>query len=712
MVQKLEKMNQQTATKYQSPQLLQWENIWIHLQYIVAAIIILSYSSQAWAKTNTLNSIDPKPEQSFQCVKIIKALERYHYLEKKLDNKMSETIFHQYLKRLDPGKALFTLKDIDLLKKYQFRFDDDLKRGRLNSGFQIFNLYMQRSTQRLDYILQLIKTWEKDLNFSKNESMVIEYDLRHWKTDTQDLFPLWKKELKNHIISLILNYKDDDKENSSESITQTLEKTYSNRLKRLLQTESKDIFQILMNIVTSSFDPHTQFFPPRASEDFDIHMSLSLEGIGAVLQTEYEYTKVVRLIPKGPADKSHLLMPGDKIIGVGQGEKGEIKDTLGQRIDHVVKLIRGPKNTFVRLKIIPAKKNHSTRTIQIKRDRVKLEEQSAKKEIITITNNNNDLKIGVIEIPNFYIDFKAYNSGDKNYKSTTKDVEKLIFELKKEHIDGLIIDLRDNGGGSLQEASKLTGLFLKTGPVVQIKTKYQLSRLYDDDPQIAYTGPLIVLINRMSASASEIFAGAIKDYNRGVIVGARSFGKGTVQELQQLGKGKLKLTSAKFYRVSGESTQNLGIIPDIKLPQIYKIEDTGESSLEGALPWDNIIKTSYTPYKGLQNIEKKLNEQYRLRSVNDSGINYLNSRIKITSKLNQRTSVSLNLKDRKSEKKQYEQSEIDIENDYLISMGKDPIESFDQKDIKINGFKKILMRQTHLVMADFINLAKTHGYSW
>jgi carboxyl-terminal processing protease len=305
-------------------------------------------------------------------------------------------------------------------------------------------------------------------------------------------------------------------------------------------------------------------------------MSLSLEGIGAVLQNEYEFTKVVRLIPKGPADKSNLLMPGDKIIGVGQGENGEIKDAIGQRIDTVVKMIRGPKNTFVRLKIIPSEKTDTTKTIQIKREKVKLEEQAARKDIITLSHPNNPpLKIGIIEIPTFYLDFNAYNKGDPEYKSTTKDVQKLLFELKQEDIDGLIVDLRDNGGGSLKEANDLTGLFLKSGPTVQIKTKNRISRLYDEDPSIEYSGPLIVLINRMSASASEIFAGAIKDYHRGIIVGARSFGKGTVQELQPLGEGKLKITSAKFYRVSGESTQNLGVVPDLQYPQLYKIEDTG-----------------------------------------------------------------------------------------------------------------------------------------
>jgi carboxyl-terminal processing protease len=676
----------------------------ILLKYFLYAIIFLSYSSSAWSDFG--KAINPKPEHSYQCIQIIKALERYHYLEKTMDDSMSAIVLARYLKRLDPGKQLFTAKDIDILNQYQFRFDDDLKRGRLNVAFTIFNLYLERSKERLEFILSLIKKWDKNLDFTKSESMIVDLDLRKWQDNKTALYSLWKKELKNHIISLILNDKQ------SALISDTLEKIYSNRRNRVLQTNSNDIFQIFMNSVTSSFDPHTQFFPPRASEDFDIQMSLSLEGIGAVLQTEYEYTKVIRLIPKGPADKSNLLMPGDKIIGVGQGEKGEIKDTIGQRIDHVVKLIRGPKNSFVRLKIIPAKKNNSTKTIQIKRDRVKLEEQSAKKNIINIDHNNQSFKLGIIEIPNFYIDFNAYHRGDKDYKSTTKDVQKLLVELKNENIDGLIIDLRDNGGGSLKEANQLTGLFLKSGPVVQIKSKYMTKRLFDDDPDIEYSGPLIVLINRMSASASEIFAGAIKDYHRGVIVGTRSFGKGTVQEMQPLGKGKLKLTSAKFYRVSGKSTQNLGIVPDLKYPQLYKIDDTGESSLDGAMLWDTTNRTSYNAYRSLSLVNKKLNADYKKRSLKDPGLNYLKKRIETASMLDTQTSLSLNLDVRKSEKKQYEQLEIDIENDYLRSIGKAPLEKLDQKDMKTDYFKKILIDQTHLVMADFIGISNDLGFSW
>lgn len=673
-------------------------------KYFLSVILFISFSSELWAEN--FDIITPRPEYSSQCMNIIKSLERNHYSEKTLDNEMSSAILNQYIKQLDPMKQLFTLSDINQFKHYQFRFDNDLKKGNLDMAFEIFNLYMARSGEKLKYIISLIETWEKNFDFTLDESIVIDEKLLEWKPDKQSLYPLWKNDLKNHIISLILDNQD------RASIADTLTKTYSNRLKLILQTNANDIFQIFMNSVTGSFDPHTQYFPPNASEDFDIHMSLSLEGIGAVLQNEYEFTKVVRLIPKGPADKSNLLMPGDKIIGVGQGETGEMKDAIGQRIDAVVKMIRGPKDTFVRLKIIPAEKNDTTKTIQIKREKVKLEEQAAKKEVIILSSPNPPFKIGIIEIPTFYLDFNAYNKGDPDYKSTTKDVQKLLFELKQENIDGLIIDLRDNGGGSLKEANELTGLFLKSGPTVQIKTKNRISRLYDEDPSIEYIGPLIVLINRMSASASEIFAGAIKDYHRGIIVGARSFGKGTVQELQPLGDGKLKITSAKFYRVSGQSTQNHGVEPDLQYPQLYKIEDTGESSLDGALPWDQTMKTNYNSYPPLDAINKKLLERYEERSLKDPGLNYLKKRIEIGNELNSKAALSLNLAERESRKKQYEKAQLDVQNEYLKTIGKKPIEKTNKEGTGIEDSKTILMNQTYLVMADYINLVKNFGFEW
>jgi len=650
--------------------------------------------------------ISPIKSQSIQCIKIIKALEQYHYLGKKLDKLISANIFDRYIKSLDPSRQLLTQEDLNRFAPYQYRFDKDLKTGNLESAYDIFNLYLSRSVLRLEYILSLITTWESDMDFTTDDVILIDNKTRPIQTSLEDLYLLWKNELKNHIITMKL----DDQEN--EQISESLEKIYANRLKRLSQTNTNDVFQIFMNSVTTSFDPHTQYFAPRLSEDFDIHMSLSLEGIGAVLQNEYEYTKVVRLIPKGPADKSNLLMPGDKIIGVGQGKEGELKDTIGERIDDVVKLIRGPKNTYVRLKIIPAKKADSTTTISIKRDKVKLEEQSAKKKVVTVTRGNKNFKIGIIEIPNFYIDFAAYHRGEKDYKSTTKDVQKILFELKKEKIDGVIVDLRDNGGGSLKESNDLTGLFLKSGPTVQIKTKNRVSRLYDEDPSIEYRGPLVVLINRMSASASEIFAGAIKDYNRGILIGTKSFGKGTVQELKPLGDGKLKLTSAKFYRVSGESTQHLGVVPDIQYPQMYKIKHTGESSLDGALLWDTIRKTRYNAYRSLEPLYETLSDKYQKRAQNDPGMIYLKNRIELANRLNGQKTLSLNLAQRKGKIDLYTSLELENENEYRVALGKKPLESLDDDSIKLKDSKEIMMEQTHYVMADFISIAAKMGYIW
>ncbi|MCG8566351.1 MAG: carboxy terminal-processing peptidase [Desulfobacterales bacterium] len=678
---------------------------WIY-QISLGLTLVLFTMTGAVQATKSPLPLEPERSQMVQTVKIIKALERYHYTGKKLDNDMSIHIFDRYVKQLDPSRRLLTLADLRTFAPYRERFDTDLKMGNLKVTFAIFNLYQQRAGQRLNYILKTLDSWQTHLDLESENNLIVDFENRPRAKDISALEGYWEKDLTNHIIGLKLDEKPNDE------ITETLRKIYGNRLSRLSQTNASDVFQLFINTVTECFDPHTQYFPPRASEDFDIHMSLSLEGIGAVLSSEYEYTKVVRLIPKGPADKSNKLMPGDKIIGVGQGKDGEITDIIGQRIDEVVKLIRGPKDSHVRLKIIPAKKSNSTATISIKRDKVKLEEQAAKKEVVTLNQGGRQLKIGIIEIPNFYIDFQAFHRGDKNYKSTTSDVKKLLKELRAENIDGLIIDLRDNGGGSLKEANELTGLFLKSGPTVQIKTKHRVSRLYDNDLSIAYTGPLAVLINRMSASASEIFAGAIKDYNRGIIIGTRSFGKGTVQELGPLGDGKLKLTSAKFYRVSGESTQHQGVLPDISMPGIYKMEDTGESSLDGALLWDTIPRSHFLAYPTLDSVFPSLKESLAKRSRTAPGIIYLKKRLQMIEDLDREAALSLNLKERIQKKERDADQELEIENDYLAAIGEPLLDEYDNETAKIKEYKKIILKQTQFVMADFISLSQTQGFSW
>jgi carboxyl-terminal processing protease len=645
-------------------------------------------------------------KHAIQCIRIVSALERYHYLGKKMDDSLSEQIFDRFIKYLDPSRHLFLQQDLDNLEGFRRRFDTDLRRGNLETAYDIYNLHHDRASQRLNFILRLLETRPSPLPLNSPDYLEIDDTQRHWQASLDDLQKLWKKELIHHLITLKLD------EHTETDVPETLEKIYTTRRTRLSQTTADDVFQLFMNCVTESFDPHTQYFPPRVSEDFDIHMRLSLEGIGAVLQTEYEYTKVVSLVPKGPADKSSLLMPGDRIIGVGQGKTGEIKDIIGLRIDEVVKLIRGPKDSYVRLKIIPAKKSDVTRVVQIKRDTVKLEEQSAKKQVKTVVSGTENFKVGIIEIPNFYIDFDAYHRGDLQYKSTTSDVKKLLLELAAENIDGLIIDLRDNGGGSLKEASDLTGLFLTSGPTVQIRTKQQMTRLYDEDPDIQYTGPLLVLINRMSASASEIFAGAIKDYQRGIIVGTQSFGKGTVQELKPLGDGKLKLTSAKFYRVSGKSTQHRGVLPHIPFPKIYKPDETGESSLDGALPWDTIPRIPFQAYPSLTPLFEPLSLAFQKRRQSDPGMIYLEKRLALAMQQQTRHRLPLDIDVRQKQRQQLQQAEIEIENTYLASQGKPPVQTLEEAPPVLNRYKDILLQQAQWIMADLILQARQKGYAW
>ena len=414
-----------------------------------------------------------------------------------------------------------------------------------------------------------------------------------------------------------------------------------------------------------TFDPHTQYFSPRTSENFNINMSLSLEGIGAMLSSENEFTKVVRLIAAGPADKAGDLKPDDRIIGVGQGTDAEIVDVVGWRLDDVVELIRGPKDSVVRLKIIPADAvdDHQTKVIQITRNTVRLEEQAAKSELIEVKRDEAIYKLGVITIPTFYLDIQAMRDGDPNYRSTTRDVRRLLAGLKEEKADGIIIDLRDNGGGSLQEAETLTGLFIKHGPVVQIKqANERVDRLYDRDPRIFYTGPLAVVVDRLSASASEIFAGALQDYGRALIIGEDTFGKGTVQTLVNLDRGQLKMTSAKFYRISGASTQHKGITPDILYPSLYDKEKIGESSLEEALAWDTISGVSHQTYMDLSPLLVPLRDLHNKRIKDDADYVYLQAMLKYLSPLREKTRISLNKQNREQEQNQAEKTRLGLEN--------------------------------------------------
>ena len=602
---------------------------------------------------------------------IIDNLKRRHYLKIAIDDQLSSKILYRYLDELDPSHLYFNGKDIQEFESdYRFKLDEALRKNDLEPAFRIFNRYQQRVIERLTYLINRLEQGLKDLKFDIVEELRIDRKDMPWPRTDIAMKDLWRKRLKGNVLNLKLADK------SLEEIQEILLKRYSNQLKRVEQNSSDDAFQIFMNALALSFDPHTQYFSPRRSENFNINMSLSLEGIGAVLKSEDEYTKVVRLIPAGPAERSKLLKPSDRIVGVGQGSEGKIIDVVGWRLDEVVDKIRGPKGTLVRLEIIPtdSEDEHQTKLISIVRDKVKLEEQAAKKKIIEVARNKQNYKFGIIDIPTFYADFKGMHAGKSDYKSTTRDVRQLLNELNEQEVQGIIIDLRDNGGGSLQEANSLTGLFIGLGPTVQVRNASgHVEIIRDHDPGLVYSGPLVVLVNRMSASASEIFAGAIQDYNRGIILGEQTFGKGTVQSLLPLSQGQLKATTAKYYRISGRSTQNEGVKPDLPYPSLYLSMDIGESSLPGALPWDKINSIPYQTYYQFTELKPWLQNLHTDRNKMSMDYQYLLDRRERSEEMSSKKTVSLSEKYRKEERDKAEQWRLEAENTLRISKGKQPL---------------------------------------
>jgi carboxyl-terminal processing protease len=604
---------------------------------------------------------------------IVSHLKHRHYLKISFDDQLSQKVLNRYLDELDLGHSYFFNSDIrEFENKYRLKLDDALVDGDLQPGFEIFNLYQKRLIERLTYLIDRLEQGLGDMKFDVEESLQLERKDLPWPDSEAAMQELWRKRLKSDVLSLKLADK------SLEEIQETLLKRYRNQLNRVEQNSSDDVFEFYINSLALSIDPHTQYFSPHRTENFNINKSLSLEGIGAVLQTEDEYTKILRLIPGGPAERSKLLKAGDRIVGVAQGIEGEMLDIVGWRLDEVVNIIRGPKGTQVRLQIIPtdAVDIHQTKVIHIIRDKVKLEEQEAQKKVLEVERNSKKYKIGVIDIPTFYADFKGMNEGNPDYKSTTKDVEKLLQELKEEEVQGIIVDLRDNGGGSLQESNSLVGLFIGLGPTVQVRNANgRIDIIRDHDPHIGYSGPLVVLVNRMSASASEIFAGAIKDYNRGIIIGEQTFGKGTVQSLLPLSKGQLKATTAKYYRISGMSTQNKGVMPDLQYPSIFNSKEMGESSLPEALPYDQVNSIPYQTYYNMTDLLPKLSEKYNARMKLNSDYEYVLERKKRVEEMSSKKEISLSEAVRKKESEAADQWRLNLENKLRLSKGEPPLES-------------------------------------
>jgi carboxyl-terminal processing protease len=614
-------------------------------------------------------------------------LDNNHYRKISLNDSLSAVILTEYIKSLDNNKTYFTASDLAGFDRYKFLIDDFTRAGNVDIAYEIYGIFRKRFDERIAHVLESLVANEFD--YSIDEVYQTDRDKEPWCKDETELDEVWRKIIKSQALSLKLAGKP------QAEIEKTLRERYVRLSKSIQQFNSEDVFSMYMNTITESYDPHTNYFSPKAADLFKQQMSLSLEGIGARLQTENDYTRVAEVILGGPADKSKLVNVNDRIIGVAQGTEGEMVDVIGWRIDEVVKLIKGPKGTTVRLQILPAETGITgpSTVIALVRDKIKLEDQQAKKSTINYQKNGKTLKLGVITLPSFYMDFEAYQKGDPNYTSTTRDVQRLIKELQAERIDGLALDLRNNGGGSLAEAIDLTGLFIKDGPVVQVKNSNNKVEIgNDDDPAIAYTGPLVVLTNRFSASASEIFAGAIQDYHRGVIIGESTYGKGTVQTVVDLKRyindqknqvGELKITFQKFYRVTGSSTQHKGVDPDIKLPTALDPEQFGESSSASALAWDEIGGTLYqrTPMINDKTLAT-LNKLYQDRLKTDKHLKSFAAEIDETRKSYHETTISLNESFRKKEIAEAERKRAESEKLNTTITGKEAGTTIDMLEME------------------------------
>ena len=614
----------------------------------------------------------PTEAQSATLKELVEVIEERHYASRRYDDSLSAQHFAAYIDALDPQRMFFDAADISEFAKWRLELDNAGRSGNLDPAFTMFDRYHQRLKERLESILASLPDTLASFDYSVEEFLVIDHSLMPWADDTSELDDRWRKRLKNQALSLKMADK------APEEIPITLERRYQNQLNRLDQYNAQDVFQIYANTLAEQYDPHTNYFSPRRAENFDINMSLSFEGIGAILQIDDEYAKVARLVPAGPADKQGQLRPSDLIIGVGQGDEGPIEDVVGWRLDEIVDLIRGPQNTTVRLEVIPGKgKTDERRVVPIQRNEVKLEEQAAQKEIIEFEDESEvKHRIGVIDIPAFYIDFEAYRRGDKNYRSTTRDVKRLIDELVAAGVEGLVIDLRDNGGGSLQEANQLTGLFIEYGPTVQIRSAE--SRVWRDGKRRRsnyYEGPLAVMINRLSASASEIFAGAIQDYGRGIVVGEQSFGKGTVQSLVPLQEGQLKITESKFYRISGGSTQHKGVLPDIDYPSVFDPAQIGESALDNALSWDQISPARFNRYQNYNTILPGLMARHQQRAANDPDYRYLEDQVEMAREARKVSALPLQESGRLAMRDEQEAKALAIENRRRSAKGLATLES-------------------------------------
>jgi len=679
-------------------------------RFFASALFVLLVAPVFANATATPDNHALMPEQRHEDIGelVTQFVQKSHYQHIAVDDDLSARVLDQYIESLDGNRMYLLASDVEYFQKYRYEMDDIVRSEPLDPAFEIFAVYQTRVRERLNFALSQLQT---EPDFSVEDVYVFDRSEAPWATTTAELDEIWRQRVKNDALNLRLE--DETWEKTQEVLTSR----YKGFLRRLDQVNSDDVFERFMNAFAHTLDPHSSYLSPRNSEEYRIQMSLSYFGIGASLQTEDDFVKISGIIPGGPAAIDGKLKPDDRITGVAQGADGEFVDVIGWRLDDVVELIRGPAESVVRLEIIPANAlpGSPKKVIDLTRGQVKLEEQAAKSEVLKIQRDGREWSIGVIDVPSFYRDYRALSNGDKDYTSTTKDVKRLIEELEEEGIDGLVIDLRGNGGGHLTEATALSGLFINNGPVVQLRNANgRISRLDDPDPRshVAYNGPLAVLVDRYSASASEIFAAAIQDYERGVIVGQQTFGKGTVQNLYSLdqylrpegdkGYGQLTLTIGKYYRVTGESTQHRGVDPDIELPSGIDTTIVGESVRDSALPWDTVQTTRFRPGKPLDGTIQSLTVTYAERSKDDPNYRYQMEAIEDAQEMRDMTSVSLNMEERRAERAAELERSLARENERRVALGLEPIESLD--DLEDGEFPDILLDQAAGIVTDLATL--------
>ncbi|MFD2176583.1 carboxy terminal-processing peptidase [Veronia pacifica] len=610
----------------------------------IAASILLAvpaFALDAKFSPSELPNLTSEPQHKTATIRTTSKFTESHYKRFSLDDKFSSEMFDRYLKSLDYNRLFLTQKDIKSMSKWRYKLDNQLKAGDTTAAYDIFNTLLRNRFERYQYALSLL---DKEITFDNKESMEIDRSDADWAKDDRALNELWRLRVKNDALNLKLTGK------SWDDIRSTLEKRYNNALKRLTQTRSEDVFQVYLNAFAREVDPHTSYLSPRNAEQFQSDMNLSLEGIGAVLQLEDDYTVIRSLVAGGPASKSKKLSPGDRIIGVAQ-EDSSVIDVIGWRLDDVVQLIKGPKGSKVKLEVLPEGSNAKSYKVTLVRDKIRLEDRAVKSEVI----EKNGERVGLLTVPSFYV-------------GLTEDSKKEIEKLRKDNVKGIIIDLRNNGGGALSEATTLTGLFINSGPIVQVRDSYGRVRVNtDNDNRTFYAGPLTVMINRYSASASEIFAAALQDYGRAIVVGEQSFGKGTVQQHKSLNKiydlfdkpvGHIQYTIQKFYRIDGGSTQNLGVVPDISFPSAVDPAETGESVEDNALPWDSIDPAAYRKFGEVAPFTNSLSVRHQKRISNDMEFGFIFEDIEKYKKDKDKNSLSLVEKERIAEREKVEQERL------------------------------------------------------